>query len=230
MRGCEQVPPSPPGGTDAAASAASASRSAHRQAAASDGQHDIPEADRQPKSGGGGDQHATTSGDPRPSVGGAHPADEPRSPQSASRQATANDQGNIPATNHTPEAEAEASVPEDKDVVMGDSDAAQGEGNAGSGAADHRSARSSAPEDDTGGDRSEANPQTQPTTANPTSQGAGAQVSMQSPFSATPEERTIQLPTTPNSQGSDTTKDTSRATTPNTHLTSPDTSVPDSPP
>ncbi|KAI8663481.1 JmjC domain-containing protein [Fusarium keratoplasticum] len=174
MRDCEQVPPSPPGGTDAAASAASASRS-------------------------------------------------------ASRQATANDQGDIPATNHTPEAEAEASAPEDEDVVMGDSDAAQEEDNAKSGAADHRSARSSAPEDDTGGDKSEANPQTQPTTANPTGQGAGAQVNMQSPFSATPEERTMQLPTTPNSQGSDTTKDTSRATTPDTHLTSPDTSVPDSP-
>ncbi|KAI8681924.1 JmjC domain-containing protein [Fusarium keratoplasticum] len=298
MRDCEQVPPSPSGGTDAAASAASASRSAHRQAAASNGQHDIPEADRQPKSGGGGggDQHATTSGeqghepenggadtvmtdgdqqasgpehvargdsaaattrlldendsiqpvpnpdkpdnragDPRPSVGGAHPADEPRSPQPASRQATANYQGDIPATNHTPEPEAEASVSEDEDVNMGGSDAAQREGNAGSGTAgsgtaDHRSARSSALEDDTGGDRSEANPQTQPTTANPTGQGAGAQVNMQSPFNgATPEKKTMQLPTTPNSQGSDTTEDTSRATTPDTHLTSPDTSVPDSP-
>ncbi|UPK93013.1 hypothetical protein LCI18_003948 [Fusarium solani-melongenae] len=280
MRGCEQVPPSPPGGTNKAASAASASRSASRQATASDGQHDIPEADRQPNGGGGGgggDQCATTSGeqepepengntdtvmtdgdqvvaggasaaattrlfdendsiqpvpnpgkpenragDSRPSVSGAHPADEPRSPQPASRP--------IPATNHTPEAEAEASAPEDEDVVMGDSDAAQ-EDNAKSGSADHRSARSSASEDDTSGDRSEANPQTQPTTANPTGQGAGAQVNMQSPFNgATPKKRTIQLPITPNSRGSDTTEDTSRATTPDTHLTSPDTSVPDSPP
>ncbi|KAM6527489.1 hypothetical protein FSOLCH5_003559 [Fusarium solani] len=130
MRDCEQVPPSPPGGTDAAASAASASRS-------------------------------------------------------ASRQATANDQGDIPAT--TPEAETEASVPED-DVVMGD--AAQGEGNVGSAAADHRSARFSAPEDDTGGmlvgrgspssgdDRTETNQQTQPT-------AAGAQVGTQSRCSST---------------------------------------------
>ncbi|KAJ4200336.1 hypothetical protein NW759_015913 [Fusarium solani] len=169
-----------------------------------------------------------SAADSRPSVG-AHPADEPRSPRSASRQVTVNNQGDTSATNHTPE--AEASGPEDEDVVMGGSGAAQGEGNAGSTAANDRSARPSAPEDDTGGDRSEANPQTQPTTANPTGQGAGAQVNMQSPFNgATPKERTMQLPTTPNSQGSDTTEDTSRATTPNTHLTSPGTSVPDSPP
>ncbi|KAL6359125.1 hypothetical protein LRP88_09325 [Fusarium phalaenopsidis] len=175
MRDCEQVPPSPPGGTDAAASAASASRS-------------------------------------------------------ASRQATANDQGDIPAT--TPEAETEASVPED-DVVMGD--AAQGEGNVGSAAADHRSARFSAPEDDTGGmlvgrgspssgdDRTETNQQTQPT-------AAGAQVGTQSRSnSATPEERAMQLPTTPNSRGSDTTENTSPPTTSDTPLTSPDAPAPDSP-
>ncbi|KAL6359152.1 hypothetical protein LRP88_07369 [Fusarium phalaenopsidis] len=242
MRDCEQMSPSPPGGTDAAAPAASASRSAPMQAAAADGQHDIPEADRQPKSGGGGgDQHATTLGEQEhePENGdadtvmtdgdqqGAHPADEPRSPQSASRQATANDQGGIPATN-TPE--AEASGPEDEDVVMGSSNVAQGEGNAESTAANDRSARPPAPEDDTGSDRSETNPQTHPTTANPTSQGAGAQVNMQSPFNGATPERTMRLPTTPNSQGSDMAEDTSRATTPDTHLTSPDSSVPDSPP
>ncbi|KAL6353684.1 hypothetical protein LRP88_12997 [Fusarium phalaenopsidis] len=158
MRDCEQVPPSPPGGTDAAASAASASRS-------------------------------------------------------ASRQATANDQ--------------------EDDVVMGD--AAQGEGNVGSAAADHRSARFSAPEDDTGGmlvgrgspssggDRTETNQQTQPT-------AAGAQVGTQSRSnSATPEERAMQLPTTPNSRGSDTTENTSPPTTSDTPLTSPDAPAPDSP-
>ncbi|KAL6359160.1 hypothetical protein LRP88_07377 [Fusarium phalaenopsidis] len=141
MRDCEQVPPSPTEGTDAAASAASAS-------------------------------------------------------QSASRQATAKDQGDIPV------AETEASVPEDD----------TGGGPVGRGSPS------------SGGDRTETNQQTQPT-------AAGAQVGTQSRSnSATPEERAMQLPTTPNSQGSDTTEDTSRATTPDTHLTSPGTSVPDSPP
>ncbi|KPM39125.1 hypothetical protein AK830_g7453 [Neonectria ditissima] len=47
---------------------------------------------------------------------------------------------------------------------------------------------------------------------------------------ATPKERAMQLPTTPNSRGSDTTEDTSRATTPNTRVASPDASVLGSPP
>ncbi|KAJ4177445.1 hypothetical protein NW767_015123, partial [Fusarium falciforme] len=256
MQDYDEVQPSPPGSTAAAASAASTSQSAPRQATATDSrpdhQHSTPAINPTPDSQSDGsiDQSPTTSGEQEREPGG-HDAD---TLMTDAEQPTCGRQDLAKRA-------AEATV------VMSPQ-AHEGEGGPEPIVANDQPAESLGPEDSTGRlvsmstrDGHTATPL--PTTQDPASRcaspngsasnredTASAQTSIPTPSSdTTPQDRTTQPPATPNPssqdgdahlnvqakshgttpQGSDTTEDTSRPTTPDTPLTSPDAAAPDSP-